>query len=481
MSMEQRYTDRLNRYVTAMRNEMPDMIPIRPFAAEFAAKYAGYTCQEVTHDYEKAFDAIRRCAADFDWDATVANMVYVWTGLTQAISLKYYGIPGIHVPPDTGFQYREPSEDQAFMRADEYDALIEDPTGFLYNVWLPRVAEDVSAMDGAPSYRNNLSFVKGGMAMLSYFMAFGTQNARLRAESGTVSAIAGIFKAPFDILADKLRGYLGLTMDMFERPDKVLRACEALMPHLLHVALTTSDPDKNVPIGFWMHRGCVPFITAEQFESHYWPTLKPIIEEIWANGCQTLFYAEGNWDHHLDRFAELPDRSIIYHVDQGDIFKAHEKLGDKFCLSGGIPNFILGYRSPQEVRDYCKKVIDGVARDGGYVLDASAIMQNDTRVENIKAMTEFVREYGVYSSGHSRAPQAVKQDNPPAPRRADGRTDYGMAGRPEPKIRPGVCIPWDQKVKELPEITGDADLVRRIWEANDALGYTYIWQCLLSF
>lgn len=105
---EQLYTDRLKRYVTAMRNGKPDRIPIRPFVAEFAARYAGYTCQEVTHDYEKAFAAARKCAADFDWDAVVGNMVYVWTGLTQAIGLKYYAVPGIDVPADTGFQYREP-------------------------------------------------------------------------------------------------------------------------------------------------------------------------------------------------------------------------------------------------------------------------------------------------------------------------------------------------------------------------------------
>src|SRR3989304_1452418 len=111
--MEARYQSRLNRYVTAMRNEKPDMVPIRPFVAEFTGVYAGYTCQELAHDYHKAFAAARRCAADFDWDAVVGNMVYVWTGLTQAIGLKYYGVPGMSVPPDKGFQYIEPSEDDA--------------------------------------------------------------------------------------------------------------------------------------------------------------------------------------------------------------------------------------------------------------------------------------------------------------------------------------------------------------------------------
>ncbi len=394
--MEKLYAERLKRYVTAMQNEKPDMIPIRPFVAEFTAKYAGYTCQEVTHDFEKAFAAARKCAVDFDWDAVVGNMVYVWTGLTQAIGTKYYAVPGIDISPDIGFQYLEPPEQEAFMKPDEYDQLIEDPTGYLFNVWLPRISSDVAAMDEPTSFRNNLSFLKGGMAMLNYFNGFGKQAELLRTESGTVSAIAGILKAPFDIIADKLRGYLGLITDVMERPDKVLAACEALVPHLTHVALSGADPDKNVPIGFWMHRGCVPFVSQEHFDKFFWPTLKPIIEEIWSHGHQVLFYAEGDWNAHLKAFAELPDQSIVFHVDKADIFEAHKAIGHKFCISGGIPNFLLSYGTSEQVRNYCKKVIDGVASDGGYIMDASAIVQDDGKVENIKAMTEFTREYGVY-------------------------------------------------------------------------------------
>ncbi|MBI4558143.1 MAG: hypothetical protein HY706_11225 [Candidatus Hydrogenedentes bacterium] len=471
MDMNQRYAQRLKRYITALRNEKPDRIPIRPFVAEFTAKYAGYACQEVTHDYTKAFDAACKCAADFDWDATVPNMVYVWTGLTEAIGLKYYGVPGIHVPPDTGFQYREPSEENAFMRADEYDALIDDPTSFLFNVWLPRVSADVQAPGEPNSYRNNLSFLKGGMAMLSYFTAFGPQIARLRDECGTVSAIAGIFKAPFDIIADKLRGYIGLTLDLIHQPKKVLAACEALMPHLLHMALSGADPDRNVPIGFWMHRGCTPFISRDHFHTLYWPTLKPIIEEIWARGHQVLFYAEGNWNDHLESFAELPDKSIVFHIDRSDPFLAHRVLGHKFCLSGGVPNYLLSYGTPDEVRAYCKTLIDGVARDGGYVMDASAIVQNDARVENVRAMTDFTREYGNYDGAAYRIEGNLAE---PTPRRSPAWIDRS-------RIAPGVCIPWDDKRRELPDLTGDEQLVRKIWEDLDALGNLYIWHCLLSF
>ncbi|MBM4083023.1 MAG: hypothetical protein FJ278_25165, partial [Planctomycetes bacterium] len=136
------------------------------------------------------------------------------------------------------------------------------------------------------------------------------------------------------------------------------------------------------------------------------------------------------------------------------------------------PNFLLSYGTPKQVRECCKKVIDGVARDGGYIMDASAIMQNDTKPENLKAMTEFTREYGVYSQGSSQPPKLSPE--PPG-------KGFGLSGRAQPKVKPGACIPWEEKRKETPQITGDAALVQRIWEETDALGNMFIWQCLLSF
>jgi uroporphyrinogen-III decarboxylase len=480
MDLEQLYQQRLTRYLTAMRNEKPDRVPIRPFVAEFTAKYAGFTCQDVAHDYTKAFEAAVKTAKDFDWDAVVANMVYVWTGLAQAAGLRYYGIPGIGIPHTSGFNYIEPSEDQAFMKADEYDALIDDPTGFLHQVWLPRVSAEASKMGEPCTYRNNLALVKSAMAMLSYFYAFGPQIARLRSECGTPSAIAGIFKAPFDIIADKLRGYVGLTLDMHTQPDKVLKACEALAPHLCHVGLTTSDPSKQVPIGFWMHRGCVPFINPRQFDSHYWPTLKPIIQEFWKHGHQTLFYAEGKWKHHLDAFRELPERSIVFHCDQDDVFHVHQKLHDKFAISGGIPNTLLSFGKPEEVRAFCRRVLAEVASNGGYIMDAGAIMQDDTSFENLRVLTDTAREYGGYSAGsYPTLSQTPPCDLPASV--ADRTAVKGMTGWPATRVAPGVCFPWNERAKELPEITGDPAMIRRIWEDIDSLGNMYIWQLLLSF
>ena len=56
-----------------------------------------------------------------------------------------------------------------------------------------------------------------------------------------------------------------------------------------------------------------------------------------------------------------------------------------------------------------------------------------------------------------------------------------MSEAKEIKPKPGVCIAWEEKLKELPEIRGDAELVKKVWEDNEALAYMYIWHCLISF
>ncbi len=468
--LEDLYQERLARYVAAMRNGMPDRVPVRPFAAEITARYAGYSCQEVTQDYRKAFEAVIRCCREFDWDAAVPNMVYVWTGLTQAAGLRYYGVPGVDVGPGVCFQYREPPEPDAFMRREEYDELIDDPTSFLYQTWLPRVSTEVRGGGQPASYRHNVALVKSSMAMLSYFNAFGPQVERMRRECGTVSAICGMLKAPLDILADKLRGYVGLAFDLKEIPEKVLAACRALMPHLAYLALTSADPQKTVPIPIWMHRGCTPFVSKEHFDKIYWPTLKPVVDALWAQGNQTLFYAEGQWDAHLERFAELPAGSIVYHIDRSDPLTVHRILGRKFCLSGGVPNALLAFAAPSEVRAHCRKLIETIGAEGGYILDASAILQNDATIENLRAMTGAAAEYGVY-----RSPSSPSRSTASVPQAAPGNApSWGTL-----KVPPGVCLPFDRA--GIGPICGNRELVGRVWDEVEGFAYLYIWHLLLSF
>jgi hypothetical protein len=142
-----------------------------------------------------------------------------------------------------------------------------------------------------------------------------------------------------------------------------------------------------------------------------------------------------------------------------------------------VPNTLLARGTPAEVRDCCKKLIDEVGADGGYIMDACAIVQNDAQVENIRAMTEFTRDYGVYSQ----APHAPDPVLPTVRPRDEGRLaalKKDLVGDGPP---PGICIPWETRKPELGPISGDEGIVKRIWENLEGFAYTYIWHCLVSF
>ena len=184
-----------------------------------------------------------------------------------------------------------------------------------------------------------------------------------------------------------------------------------------------------------------------------------------------LFYAEGKWDAHLDRFAELPARSIVYHLDRTNPEYAARVLGSKFCLSGGVPNALLAFGKPEEVKAHCRKLIETIGAEGGYIMDASAIMQNDAALENLKAMTDATLEYGVYRS--------VSSPSPVTP--VNGATPGLPEWVTQPRVQPGTCFAWEDKLKDLAPVCGDGELARRVWKDIDGLAYLYIWHLVLSF
>ncbi|MCP4167204.1 MAG: hypothetical protein GY759_15140 [Chloroflexi bacterium] len=170
----------------------------------------------------------------------------------------------------------------------------------------------------------------------------------------------------------------------------------------------------------------------------------------------------------LESIADLPEQSVIFHVDQTDLTLANKVLGDKFCLSGGIPNYLLCNGTPDEVRGASKYAIDTAAGEDGYIMDASALIMDDAKIENVEAMIDFTLDYGVYSqSGPTFADlDEIKQVDRPEPK--------GIP-IPEQKRDPGVVVPWEEKKADLPPIQGDEQIARDTWELVDGLGYGFLW------
>jgi len=462
------YRQKLKRYVTANYNEVPDRIPIRLFAEEFSAKWCGYDNYEPAVRPELQFDINRQLAVETGIDAIQTNSVVNWFVMQKALGWEGITFPGIGLSADSVNQWGEPTTDEAaFLKASEYGEFAEDPTAFLVSKWLPRFTRHINPVGEPVTYEHNMSFINGMMAYNHFFSMWGAKTGEL-IEAGVVPAVSSVLKAPLDILGDKLRGYVNLCYDLHERRDEVIKTCEALMPHLFNLVLGGADPDRNIPSIIWMHRGTVPFISHKDFTDIYWATLRPIIEELWAHGQQIILYAEGNWDSHLDEIAALPEKSIIFHCDKTNVKLAHQKLGKKFAISGGVPNEMLIFATPQEIKDTCKDLIASVAQEGGFIMDTSALIMSDAKVENVQALIDATREFGDYpASLVSQKSLEELKDIPHA-------TPKGIPYVPQ-KRKPGVCIPWEEKRKELPPFTVDETLARQEWEKVDGMGYGFCW------
>ncbi|MGB9904593.1 MAG: uroporphyrinogen decarboxylase family protein [Desulfotomaculales bacterium] len=386
---EKLFQEKLNRYTTAMDLGKPDKVPIRLVMAEFQAKYAGFKLQEVYYEMEKNIAAVNKVLADFDVDVVFSPPSLWWAALHDAVGAKYLKFAGRELEENQQFQYVEGE----YMLAEDYDAFIADPTRWILETYLPRIHGEFAEPG---SYRANIALLKGAAGFMLANGMMQQAGAVWAGEYGTPAGISGILKAPFDTLGDTLRGLKGIMMDMYQRPEKVLAAMEVLVPHNMYYALATAGGDTVLPAFLPLHRGSYPFLNPKQWDTFYWPTLKKVIEGLWAQGKRTLFYAEGNWTPYLEKIAELPPKSIVFHVDQTDMAKAKQVLGGKFCLSGNVPNTLMSYGKPADVREYVKKLLAEYAADGGFIIDTAAVMQTDVKAENVFALIEAAREYGTY-------------------------------------------------------------------------------------
>ncbi len=381
--------ERKDRYITAMEVGKPDKVPVRLTLFEFCAKYAGYSLQEIYYQLEKNIDCVNKILADFDLDAIIGAPSLWWAGLHDATGARFLKFAGRELEKNTQFQYVEGE----YMLAEDYDAFIENPTEWIVNTYLPRLHKEFAEPG---SYRANISLVKGAFGMATVMGMMQQAWANWSKEYGAVPAMTGLCKAPFDTLGDTLRGLKGVMMDLRRRPEKVAAATEMLVAHNIYFGMATAAGDTEFPIFMPLHRGSFPFLNPKQWDEYYWPSLKKVIEGLWTIGKRTIFYAEGNWTPYLEKIAELPAKSIVFHVDMTDMSQASKILRGRFCISGNVPNTLLSYGKPGEVRDYVKRLIDDYAGDGGFILDAAACIQADASEHNIRALIETAREYGVY-------------------------------------------------------------------------------------
>ncbi len=410
---EKAYKERVTRIKDAVQlKKKPDRVPVFPFVGFFAAFNAGMTAEEAMYDFDKFSEAAKRYVLDFEPDAHASLFVQGPGKVFDILDYKLYGWPGHGVSPNHGYQCLEAE----YMKADEYDDLIQDPSYFFNSIYFPRIFGKLEPFKmlapltgvlelpftgpvlypyGLPevqaAYKALLEAGSESLKWVGYLLAYE----KGMAESGFPLFYGWFTKTPFDVIGDTLRGTRGIMLDMYRQPDKLLQALEAITPLTIKLGVTMAKTNGRPLVLIPLHKGADGFMSDEQFKTFYWPTFRKMLMGIIDEGCVPFLYVEGSYNSRLEIIKDVPRGKTIWSFDTTDMAKAKKILGDVACIGGNMPVSLLTIGTPQEVKDYTKKLIDTAGKDGGYIM-VSGVVIDEAKPENLKAMIDATKEYGVY-------------------------------------------------------------------------------------
>jgi uroporphyrinogen-III decarboxylase len=341
-----------------------------------------------------------------------------WTTLPgpvlELLESKQLLIPGEGCDANHSHQFVEGE----YMLPNEYDAFLRDPSDFAVRVIAPRVLGSMKALEKLPPLHTLINgagpaaniaelvtqpefiefarkLVKAGEARLQWQKVVGDFEKEMET-AGYPTYSQGGAGAPFDRISDYLRGMKGSMLDMYRQPDNLLAACDKIYNTMFEPYIPA--PRKNggmTRIFMALHRGAEGFMSRKQFEKFYWPGLKKVMLALIDHGLTPCPFIEGEFTNRLEYLLELPKGKVVARLDTTNIFKAKEILGNHMCIEGNMPVSIMQTGTPREVRDYAKKLIDVVGKDGGYIMGArSSIDEVDPKL--LKVWVDFTKESGVY-------------------------------------------------------------------------------------
>lgn len=144
-----------------------------------------------------------------------------------------------------------------------------------------------------------------------------------------------------------------------------------------------------------LHCGVDNFMSVENYEAHYWPSLKRCIDELTAAGLTPVIFCEGKYHTRLDIIKNVEPGKVIYCFEDVDMVEAKKKLGDKACIAMGMNTSTLMHKTPQDVEDEVKRTLDILAPGGGYI-SANSVALDYVSSENMHAWRDAIEKYGKY-------------------------------------------------------------------------------------
>jgi len=408
---EQLYEEREKRARDTIELREPDRVPIALFVDPHI--HAGIHKSAAYYDPIAYKRAMRQIILDFEPDMCNTGLPTSGPAL-EALDVRNRLWPGGPLPPDYDYQFVEGE----YMKADEYDLFLSDPSDFMIRRYLPRVYgallpltrlpslsdiflgfEAITPLFASPEFMQMArSLSKAGREMAEFRKTIGDayeEMASLGFPAFAPVILGGVGGAPFDTLSSFLRGMKGSMIDMYRRPEKLLQACDMILERRIARAVP-ADPEKRgnpKRIGMPLWRGDRAFMSEAQFKKFYWPGLKKALQATIDLGYVPIPFFEAEFGDRLECLLELPKGKIVASVEHMDVVKAKEILGGHTCVLSRAP-LSSKLWSLQEVEKYTKNLIDKCGKGGGFILDIK-LPDKGTR-EDLRAMVDSIREYGRY-------------------------------------------------------------------------------------
>jgi hypothetical protein len=408
---ETRYKASLRRLKDAIQLRVPDRVPYMPIFQMYPLYEHGLNPRDAMYDYPKVRDAWKKVLIETDPDLYVGPLLAYPGRAFEAVDYRLMKWPGNGVGPDQTYQFVEGE----YMMADEYDDFLFDPTDFMLRKYYPRVFGVLEPLTRLGPFHNGVwlgmlgwmagfatpgvgeafeKLVESAHEMQEWFTHLASLDAEIKA-LGYPNMVGGMTFAPFDFIGDTMRGTKGVMLDMFRCPDKLLAATEKMTRIAIRMGVDSAQESGNPMVWMFLHKGAGGFMSDEQYETFYWPSLRELLIGLIDAGLTPCVYSEGNYTPRLKNIVDVPKGKVLYHFESVDFKQAKEVLGDVACILGGPPLSMLATGSTTEVSDYCRMLIDVVGKDGGLIIDTDSI--DEGKPENIRAMGPVIREYGVYS------------------------------------------------------------------------------------
>jgi uroporphyrinogen-III decarboxylase len=408
---ENLYRERATRFIKAIKLEEPDRVPVMLPAGNIPAYLAGVNLKTVMYDYDELRRAWREFFHEFEMDTCIGPGLVLPGKVLEAIDYKLEKWPGHGLVEDIeSYQFIEGE----YVKPEEYDALIKDPSDFWLRTFLPRAVGACKAFEKLPQmtafigipvfYIGRLAdpdiqaalktLMDAGVETMKWMEAVG-EVTREALEAGLPPLGGGFSGAPFDMIGDMLRGTQGIMTDMFRRPEKLQEAMERLVPIAIDEAVAGANTSGCPIVIMPLHKGTGGFMSNKQFETFYWPTFKKLLMGLINEGLVPMPFAEGNYEPRLEIIKEMPRSSMVWWFEHMDMAKAKKVLGNTACIAGNVPVTVLCTGTPQQVKERCREIIEVCAPGGGYILTGSASMDKGNP-DNLRAVMEAAKEYGVY-------------------------------------------------------------------------------------